>query len=317
MKTSGFFLLGLLFIGCSGTSSDSQPAKQTIQSSFEATTPFGDAVKKILGITTVDKYEMMKWSLTLNKDPKKFTPTTFDLIYEYGMPKQGTRGFMDGSKKVVLNGTWVTEKGALTNKLAPIITLTATGAKVSLSFLQPDENVLHLLDDTKALMVGNGAWSYTLNRKEPVSQNSLIPGDNLVPKVSGDTDTVGIFVGRTPCYSGLTIINNIAQSGCQLVKCELVLLQDVNTHTPANFVLKTVYVGKGDNKYTTIGKWEMLQYTTRNATAIVYQLKPDATTSTNPISLLKGDDNILFFMETDGRLLVGNNYSSYTLNRAK
>ncbi len=33
--------------------------------------------------------------------------------------------------------------------------------------------------------------------------------------------------------------------------------------------------------------------------------------------LLKGDDNILFFVDPNGRLLVGNEDFSYTLNRRK
>jgi len=317
MKKSGFFLLAILFIECSGTSSDPQIVDPATDSFFEATTPLGVAVKKILGITADDKHEMMKWRLTLNKDPKKLAPTTFTLTYEYGIPKQGTRGFMDGSKKVELTGNWVIEKGTPANKATTIITVTSSGMPVSLSFLQADENILHLLDDAKNLMVGNGAWSYTLNRKDPVPQKKFITGDILASQVLAANDTIGVFEGRTPCYTGLTNINDISSNGCQLVKCQLILLPSVDTHNPADFILKTVYVGKGDNKYTITGKWKMLQRTASDPAAIIYQLEPGSLKSSTPLLLLKGDDNILFFTDPDGRLLVGNDYCSYTLSKVR
>jgi hypothetical protein len=59
------------------------------------------------------------------------------------------------------------------------------------------------------------------------------------------------------------------------------------------------------------GKWQIINKDGR----IIYQVIPDD----QPYSLylLKGDDNILFFMYPDGHLLVGNEDFSYTLNRRK
>jgi len=55
--------------------------------------------------------------------------------------------------------------------------------------------------------------------------------------------------------------------------------------------------------------------TVNDPSATIYRLEPDSTASNQPILLLKADDNILFFIDGDGRMMVGNNYASYTLNR--
>jgi hypothetical protein len=318
MQKAAVLLFAMLFFECTGSSSNSQLVAPSVQSFFEATTPCGITIKKILGINSDDKSQMMRWELTLDKDPKKLNPTIFKLKYEYGMPRQGTRGFMDGSKKVELDGTWKIEKGIATNKEAMVITLIMPGSPGSLSFLQADENILHFLDDTKHLMVGSAAWSYTLHRKDPVPENKFIPVPGLSSQIVTTTDTVGIFDGRTPCNDKLTSINNISLEGCQGIKCQLILLQDVKTHAPSSFILRTIYVGNGDNNiYSIKGKWKIMQRTANDATALIFQLKPDSNKSDDQLLLLKGDDNILYFVDSDCRLLVGNSYLSYTLNRKK
>jgi hypothetical protein len=100
------------------------------------------------------------------------------------------------------------------------------------------------------------------------------------------------------------------------VKYQLTLYQDTVTHTPAGFRLNTVYVGFGDNNvYIVTGKWKLLQGTVADPEAMVYRLEPE----NSPMQLLlqKADENILFFLDNDTRLLTGNDYCSYTLNRKK
>jgi hypothetical protein len=48
---------------------------------------------------------------------------------------------------------------------------------------------------------------------------------------------------------------------------------------------------------------------------IIFQVTPEK--SNHSVYLVKGDDNILFFTDANGRLLVGNENFSYTLNRRK
>ena len=196
--------------------------------------------------------------------------------------------------------------------------MTADNSNIVLSFLKPDENLLHLLNDDKELVIGGAGWSYTLNRTNPVMspQDKFIPVTVTSQVVTASSDTVGIFQGRTPCNAALRAINDISPNGCQVVKCQLILLQDVKTHSPSTFILKTIYVGNGDdNIYSVIGKWKLMQGTSKDPAAILYQLEPGSGKSNPSILLLKAGDNILFFLDNDTHFLVGNEYCSYTLNR--
>ena len=167
-------------------------------------------------------------------------------------------------------------------------------------------------------MIGGAGWSYTLNRTNPVvrSQDKFIPVTAASQIINASSDTVGIFQGRTPCNAPLRAINDIPPTGCQVVKCQLILLQDIKTHSPSTFILKTIYVGNGDdNIYSVTGKWKLIQGTLRDPAAIIYQLEPGPGKSNASLLLLKADDNILFFLDKDRHYLVGDQYTSYTLNR--
>jgi hypothetical protein len=319
MKELRFSLVTLFFYCCIGPSCSQQadPGNKSLKKTFEATSPCNDVVKEMLGIPADFKCEMMKWKLILFNDAKN-NPSTFDLVYTYGIAKQGTRGFTEGARTIELKGKWTIEKSNSKNSDV-IITLIADNSPVTLSFLQPGQNLLHLLDKDKELVNGNAAWSYTLNRTDPVTVSTA----KFVPRLVSSTqllaisDTAGIFYGRTPCDKGLREINNISAAGCQIIKCRLVLLQDPNTHTPTNFIIQTIYVGKGDNRYTVTGSWKVLEGTIDNPAAAVYQLLPANGKSQNQLLLVRADDNILYFIDNDTQLLVGDSYSSYTLNRGK
>ena len=60
----------------------------------------------------------------------------------------------------------------------------------------------------------------------------------------------------------------------------------------------------------------MLKGTKTDPGAIVYQLEPDSG-KPHSLVLLKADNNILFFLDENMNHLVGDTYTSYTLNRAK
>jgi hypothetical protein len=61
----------------------------------------------------------------------------------------------------------------------------------------------------------------------------------------------------------------------------------------------------------------MMQGMPADPTAIIYQLLPDSPQPGNELLLLKSGDNILFFLDKNSQILVGNDYCSYTLNREK
>ena len=319
MKKATSCLAAILVFLCGGiTNSCSQTANPSAVSFFEATTPCNETVKKILGIPMDFTCEMIRWGLIFYHDPKTNRPATFSLNCTYGLAKQGTRGFKEGAKTIELKGKCSPGKGIPGNAKAIIYNLTADNSNIVLSFLKPDENLLHLLTDDKELVVGGAGWSYTLNRRDPVinSQGKFIPVTMASQFIASSLDTVGIFQGRTPCNAALRAINDISPNGCQVVKCQLILLQDVKTHSPSTFILKTIYVGNGDNNiYSVTGKWKLMQGTLNDPAAIIYELEPGSGKLNPTILLLKAGDNILFFLDNDTHFLVGNEYCSYTLNR--
>jgi hypothetical protein len=312
-------LLSLCFNSCSQTTA---PGHSPLVGVFTATTPCDDVSKKLLHIRLDTKYEMMRWKLELLQDPKTFAPTTYNLTVKYGMAKQASRDLMPGADTIELKGKWVMDKNFSGNTGAVVYTLTADNSPISLSFLRADTNLLHLLDEDHRLVIGTGAWSYTLNRVDPVPAASSIPiaigtvqPTSLSP-LPGDSLVIGVFDGRTLCDNDLLALNGISANGCQIIKCRLILYQDVKTHAPTSFQLYTVYVGKGDNRYSSTGKWMMTKGTAADPDAIVYQLQPDSGRPQS-ISFMKADDNILFMLDTHRNLLVGNDYVSFTLNRSK
>jgi len=310
LVASTFFITN----SCSQGTSAAKPLEVV----FTATTPCTDEAKKLLGISADNKYEMMIWHLTLYSEPTSLSPSNYALVCRYGMAKQGTKDLMEGAEKIELTGKWTIDKGTKDNASAVIYSLTADNSPISLSFMQPDPNLLHLLDGNRQLMVGTGAWSYTLNRIDPVSlasTKSELPRA-LSLKTTSDSLVIGVFDGRTPCNNDLAGLNGISMAGCQIIKCRLTLYQDTKTHEPTNFHLFTVYVGKGDTRYTTTGKWKLLRGTATDPNSTIYQLIPDSG-KTRSLSLLKGDDNILFFLDKDLHFLVGDKYTSYTLSKVR
>jgi hypothetical protein len=304
-------LLSVCFNSCSQTTA---PASSQA-GIFIATTPCDDVSKKLLHIPLDTKYAMMKWRLELNQDPATLNPTTYKLVVKYGMDKQGSRDFAEGAQTIELKGKWTLEKKFTGNAAVIVYILSDESASASLSFLQVGSNLLHLLDEDHHPVVGTGAWSYTLNRIDPVhSAPSKLAVQTTSSPLSTDSVIVGVFDGRTPCNNDLLALNGISSNGCQIIKCRLTLYQDIKTHTPTTFQLYTVYVGKGDNRYSTAGKWTVTKGTQDDHNAIVYQLQPDSGKSQS-LSFMKAGDNILFMLDENRNLLVGNDYVSFTLNK--
>jgi hypothetical protein len=300
------------FIGITNAYSQSSKPGHQVYSIYEATTPCNDAIKKMLHISPETKCEMMRWRLSVYEDIKS-VPSGFDLIYTYGIGKQGTKGFTESATTVELKGRLTIDQKAK----SIIYNLYDDSSKISLSFLQPDQNLLHLLNENKQLMIGTAAWSYTLSRISPlayINKFSLQPVSKNY--IESDSASFGVFVGRVPCNNELRELHGIPARGCDIIKCRLVLYIDTKTHQPTTFLLQTIYVGNGDdNKYNTTGKWKLLQDIKYDPSTVFFKLEPDSSKSQTSFTLLKADDNILFFLDKDNNLMVGSTYCSYTLNR--
>src|SRR4030095_381882 len=107
----------------------------------------------------------------------------------------------------------------------------------------------------------------------------------------------GVFAGRTACQELLTELDMDASPECIKRKMNIILYQDSSTGKP------TTYETKGMGKWSGKGNWFILQGTPTDPRATIFQVVLDEKTS---LYLLKGDDNVLFILDKNKNLLVGN-----------
>jgi hypothetical protein len=131
------------------------------------------------------------------------------------------------------------------------------------------------------------------------AQSSKKPGNSLA----------GVFDGRTPCQELAKQLHETVTPACIKIKWRLTLYKDSVTGDPGTYELLG-FVYKKDTPRT--GKWSISKGTKVNPQAIIYQLDQPGR---EPLLLLKADDNVLFFLDQEKNLLVGNRDFSYTLNR--
>jgi hypothetical protein len=146
---------------CSQTTT---PDTSTVLAVFTASTPCSEGTRPLPAIPANAPCEFIQWNLTLYQNPKTFMPTTFELIYVFGLSQQGTPGFINGGKKEEMQGQWSIVKGGASNPNAIIYQLTDNKTDKTISFLKLSDNLLHLPDTDRRLMIGSAAFSYTLNR---------------------------------------------------------------------------------------------------------------------------------------------------------
>jgi hypothetical protein len=119
----------------------------------------------------------------------------------------------------------------------------------------------------------------------------------------------GIFAGRTP-YQGIARhLKKDANARGTKLKWLVTLFQNPATLTPTTYRLEGTLYRRNIRE----GKWSIVHGTETDPNAIIYLLEPTQTEA--ELSLLKGDENILFFMDGHRKPLVGHAEFSYTLNR--
>lgn len=120
---------------------------------------------------------------------------------------------------------------------------------------------------------------------------------------------VGVFDGRTPCRELAKQFDEKTSDACIKIKWRLILYKDSITGNPSVYQLLGLVYRKENPR---VGNWKIVKGTQTNPDAIVYQLDFPGKES---ILLLKADDNVLFFLDKQKHLMVGNRDFSYTLNR--
>jgi hypothetical protein len=136
---------------------------------FVAASPCDAAPRQLLSIPADMECEMIKWRLTLRRDPRNLGRDDFKLQYTYGMTKPNTQGFINDGFSKEISGKWHIAKNTVKTPGKQIFTLEPASANPSITFLQLNDRMLHLLDSQGNLMIGNAGFSYTLN-KQNISQ---------------------------------------------------------------------------------------------------------------------------------------------------
>jgi hypothetical protein len=250
---------------------------------YIGSTPADPVVRSFLGIPLSDSIDFIRWKLI-------FQGNQYKLSCNYGVGQPNTNGFVNGGRKIELTGSL--EKNKSHYQLH-------NGQK-KLSVAELNEDLLHLLNNSNSLLVGNGGWSYTLNSVTPLhlDQVSLSAGPTVI------RDSIA-FQGRTPCH-----VPGVIAPGteCYKLKWYIVLYADGEKNKPGKYkVLGTPWRKEGG----ITGTWNIV--TSKNGRTI-YRLNDEK--GNGFLYLLKLDEQILVFTDANGKLLVGNEDFSYTINRS-
>lgn len=248
--------------------------------------------------------EMMIWEVTFYQNPDTAAPTTYQLHVAYGMSQPNTTGMRGGGTPIDLEGEWRITEGIVVDNSATVYELNPDTPESALYFVKLNDNMLHVLSPDKALMLGNAAWSYTLNRTDTRVEAPAVS----LPSAPVDTaSTQGVFEGRTPCADVIVEFTEYPVSpDCIKIKMRITLYRDPATGVPTTYHLKST----GSDRE---GTWTETLGTPAQPNALIYQLSLD--TPDHVISFLRTDDNHLFALDENMELLVGDDLWSFTLSR--
>ena len=159
---------------------------------------------------------------------------------------------------------------------------------------------------------------------------TMIACDSVPAQPNSSKDSSVVFAGTTPCGNVIRPIHKINSEPdcplevckCMMVEWELTLYTDANTKEPTRYTLKGVnrHTVKETNMYSepgikseAEGRWVIVRGTKTNPNAILYQLNPDKPGMA--LSFLKLSDSLLHIVDQNEKLMIGNEFFSYTLNR--
>lgn len=297
-----FLVACVLFTNsCSGASTTNVLSSKTV---LVGSTPGDSLIKSLLSISSDKQVDFIRWDLTLNEAEND--SKTYVLNIVFGEAQPNTRGFKGGGEKPSLEGIYTVSK----SQRGDIYELKNEKSPTTISLVKLNDNLFHLLTPDNKLMVGNGGWSYTLNRKDlPANSSTILP--SWTAASLNDTAQQVIFDGRTPCLDFAKHYNLQVENDCIKLKWKLTLFRDSKTNNPTTYTLQRI-----QNRPNIIeGKWTIIKDIKTNSESIIYQLDPDKPNES--ISFLVGDENVLFFLDRENQLFTGNSDFSFTLNRRK
>ena len=312
MKTTVLFTFVLLPLVVISPVRRPLDSESTVLGVFAGTSLCAEIARPLLNIPAEAQCDRTKWNLTLYVNPRTQSPTTYRLSSEYGYHIDNRTLIMKGSN--VREGNWSIVTGVKAAPSATVYQLDPGDPQRTIAFQRIDSNIIHLLDRERSLVIGSAAQSFTLsridNRANPVFALEEVSNKRLAPTPNTHTSAPArVFSGRTPCREVARQLKQPVGADCIKLKWALTLNQDPQTSNPTTFKMRGTLFRDFDRQ----GKWAILQGRRADANATIYRLDFDKVEK--PLFLLKADDNILFFLHSDGSLMVGNSDFSYTLNR--
>jgi hypothetical protein len=310
MKTTVLFQFVLLSLVVTSPVTRPLESESTTLGVFAGTSLCADIARPLLNIPSDARCDRTKWNLTLYVNPLTQSPTTYRLSSEYGYHIDNRTLIMKGSN--VREGNWSIANGVKADPDAKVYQLNPSDPQRTIAFQRIDSNIIHLLDRDGCLVIGSAAQSFTLSGTDNRANTALALEEVSIKRIEPTPNThtsppVRVFSGRTPCRAVALQLHHPVAGDCMKLKWELTLNQDPRTSIPTTFKMRGTLFRDFDRE----GKWAILQGRPADANATIYRLDFDE----KPLFLLKADDNILFFLNNDGSLMVGNSDFSYTLNR--
>lgn len=270
-----------------------------------ASTPGDEIMKSLLEIPRDTKVDFIRWNVALNATDADQMEFAMDIVFGESQPN--TLGFKGGGQKWAVTGQYTHENSSRVN--GEVYRFQSRSLPTGISIVKLTDNLFHFLTPDDALMVGNGGWSYTLNRKDPVDSPMMLPALTSASRV-GKTEPEVVFDGRTPCQEIAAEHPEMRVSqDCFKLKWRLILRRD-DSGRPTTCTVRKVVDGTARN---ITGKWAVTRGTETNANVMIYTIEPDKPEES--ISFLVGDENVLFFLKKDNTLFVGNKDFSFTLNK--
>ena len=250
--------------------------------SYIGSTPAAPVIRSFLGVPISDSIDFIRWRLIIRDDRYEFR-------CNYGISEANTNGFVNKGRNIELTGKCRKEKNYY---------FFQNGTK-TLKAAELNIDLLHLLNTDNSLLVGNGGWSYTLNSIKPSASDQVSVA--TTPTIIKDSIS---FQGRTPCA-----VPGVVAAGalCYKLKWHIVLYANKQiTHSGTYKIFGTPWRAEGGKA----GTWKTI---TGIKGRTIYQLNHE--NGHGFLYLLKLDEQILVFTDAQGKLLVGNEDFSYTLNR--
>jgi hypothetical protein len=205
----------------------------------------------------------------------------YSLQCNYGIGRPNTNGFID-KKTIDISG----RMGSANNYY-----FLQNGNKI-LVIAVLNSQLLHLADENKNLLRGTAGWSYTLSMEKGIKVAIAFNARQIPVKDSATFD------GRTPCMPSSFVSEN-----CYKLKWSIVLFASKDGETGTYRLRGTLFRSAAKT-----GDWKKILVNDH----IIYQLNLGEK---DTLYLISPDKNILLFTDPEGKLLVGNEDFSYTLNR--